>query len=228
MKESIKYIQSYYLTIKQLAEKSNVSESLILEMIEHKCLPDASYKVTESIQITSLFGNPTQFETVFYYNKHNISKIIQVTSLRKTLSYSEIAYKFKTQFYLEYKNLLVEQSGNINGFENLFINTEINEKEAKPFIEKEWNYVLDGTYGLCTTTSSVEEIVTKEVLVKKIDKLTDSCNKEILSDEETELLSQYISQLDKVQAMFAPHERHKTSRYKSIDRVVEKYKLTCV
>ena len=225
MNDSIKYIEDYYLTLEQLVEHSGISKSRILEMIELKCLPNASYKIIRSIQIISLFGSPSESETICYYNKYSVEKILEIESKSKKHPLSEIAQHYSYIFYNEYKHLLKKYDGETNGFKKLFSNEEIDEEKARPFIEKEWNYVLDGTYGLCTTTSSVEEIVKKEIRVKQIDTLTSSCTKETLSDDERIQLTELITDLDKVQALFTPQERPKTSRYKSIDRVIEKYKL---
>ena len=225
MNDSVKYIEEYYLTLEQLETQSGTSKTRILEMIESQCLPDASYKITRSVQITSLFGSPSESETVLYYNQHSVEKIRTIEVKFKKQSLNEIAQDYSETFYNEYKDLLVKFDGKNNGFSELFSNEDIDEQKARPFILKEWNYVLDGTYGLCTTSASVEEIVRKEIRVKQIDILTNSCTKETLSEIEKAELIELIIDLDKVQALFTPQERPKTSRYKSIDRVVEKYKL---
>lgn len=226
MKHSVHYIRTHFLTLEQLSEYTNNSEETILEMIEKKCLPSSSYTVKETIQIESLFGNPEETYVTHYYNPHHTEKIKRIRHLRKSLSYTEIALQLKTEFVAAYKQELLKHQAENWGYEAYIRNGAIIQETADPFILKEWDYLLEGIYGLCTITSDVADIVKKEVLVKKITRLTDDGEKPSLSKEEKEKLTGYIQELNTVQAMFSPHERKKTSRYKWVDRIIERYQLT--
>jgi hypothetical protein len=69
MNDSIKYIEDFYLTLEQLGIQSGVLKERILDMIASKSLPNASYQITRTVQITSLFGSSSKSQTIHYYNK---------------------------------------------------------------------------------------------------------------------------------------------------------------
>jgi len=82
------------------------------------------------------------------------------------------------------------------------------------YMSEQFRHFMEGTYGLCTRTGRVTEIVRKEVAMHTIQYLSGIGK---LTEGEMITMQRAIDLLDEASAYFAPHEYAASSRAKYID-----------
>ncbi|UTW59478.1 hypothetical protein KFE96_03990 [Kordiimonas sp. SCSIO 12603] len=217
--DSALYIKSNYLTLEDVAVRSGISDARLIEMIEAGCLPHAAYRLEQTYEVSSIFGQHNHRESKGYYPYSHVEKAAAL--LEKNKSWDELAIEEKERFRSIYKVTLEEHRAADFGMAEYFKKDgEAGGEAFEVFIASEWQHYLDGTYGLCTKTASAREIALKEVMIAKIKYLLTS---ETFSEIELTELEKAVDTLDAVSAEFAPHERERSSRGQYIDAVRAKY-----
>mgnify|MGYP000716477482 CR=1 FL=1 len=100
-------------------------------------------------------------------------------------------------------------------------NTESNSEKLDGELAKEWNHYLNGIYGICTLNATPEEIVEKEVAVKRLIHFIDSTKQNDWRPKQSEL-KEIVAAFDQVSSRFAPYQRESSSRGKYVDKSLQK------
>lgn len=206
----INYLKKHFYSRGELLTLSETTGDDLSKWQHQALVPHCSYKLTLNINSCSFFGEYTNEETVEYYAKGYVSWL---TTIKNCHSHQE-AYEI---FAKRYQNKL-EQLYSVGHLSN--INT-LNDN-LHPHIKSEWQYFLDGTYGLCTRSGLPEDIAAKELAISEIKTLTQH---KILNTVQLTQLKKAVDLLDAASALFAPHERLKSSRHLLIDEVRRDYGL---
>jgi len=205
----INYLNDNFYTKHDLLKLSSISSKELLNLQTAHVMPTCSYKLSHSIRCHSFFGEHDHEEETEYYAKGYVEwlEIIKGSS-------SDNLFSIFSKRYQDQINQLRKR-----GFkcEHEKLNSKLNEH-----IKSEWQYFLSGTYGLCTQSGLPEDIASKELAITEIKRLI---NIERLSTVQLKELNDVVNLLDRSSALFAPHERLKSSRYRLIDQVREKYQL---
>lgn len=206
----IKYLNEYFITKSELLTQSQVSEQALAHYQEVGVMPKCSYKLKLALESDSFFGLHEDTQEIEYYAKGYVTWL----GIAKLLEDEEKIYSVFSKRYKEALEQLKNQ-----GFTstNVKLNADIQEH-----IKQEWAYFLDGIYGLCTKSGLPEHIAAKELAIIQINELS-----ELESPTKLELvqLKRAVNLLDESSALFAPHERAKSSRYRLIDEVNRKYRF---
>jgi hypothetical protein len=209
--ELIKYLNDNFLTREELFDITKVQEHEFLDYQNDKLMPTASYSLKLEMSSDSFFGVHKENLSIEYYAKGYCSWLGIIRSLKEQdLIYQEFSTRYeKTVRHL--KSL---------GYHSPAPKVNV---DLRTHISEEWEYFIQGIYGLCTKTGLPEDIAAKEFAIIQINEISE---KETLNDDETKNLIRAVNLLDNVSSAFAPHERLKSSRHRLIDEIRRKYKLT--
>ena len=210
MNKQLTYLQQEYLTIKQLAQCSAVSEDRILELIEMQCIPPHSYEIssitTISCQIREI--SPVEIVITRYYNASIKNWIINAEQLiLQGLSLVEVASKIKADFEKDFHQAFDSMvTPGCQGFDNA------------------WRYLMNGTWGICLKEISVQSMAKKELSRLKIAQL---CKMDepghTLSEDEKQVLRQAVKDYESVTKAFSPYLIPTCSRTVEVEPAVAKY-----
>ncbi|MFT5758389.1 MAG: hypothetical protein ACI9LM_003130 [Alteromonadaceae bacterium] len=205
----INYLNAHFHTEYTLLKLSNTSAEELLNLQTQQLMPTCSYQLNQSVTCHSFFGGYDAQKHTQYYAKGYVEwlKIIKNSS-------PENAFSIFLKRYQKQLNQLKTQGLSC---EDDKLNNKLNDH-----IKSEWQHFLNGTYGLCTRSGLPEDIANKELAILEINRLI---SLDPLSTEQLQKLNEVVNLLDKSSALFAPHERIKSSRYRLIDQVREKYQL---
>jgi hypothetical protein len=205
----INYLNENYYTEQQLLELSKISANELAHFHAKKVMPTCSYKLSLNYACDSFFGEFKNQNNIEYYAKGYLSWI---GMLKVTTDLNDIFPIFAQRYAKEIFRLKADGYNAIS----VKVNSELDSH-----IKDEWGHFLSGIYGLCTKSGLPEDIAGKELAVLQIN--------EILAVDKAEIdlakLTSAVNLLDKSSAMFAPHERLKSSRHRLIDEVRREYKL---
>ena len=208
--ELIKYLNEHFLTKCELLELSKITEEELRELQEKGLMPQCSYKLKLNLETDSFFGAHFDSQELEYYAKGYISWLAAV----KNHECNKVAY---SSFSERYKSAL-------NGLKNdgyAATNHKVNEG-IDLHIEEEWSHFLKGIYGLCTKSGLPEDIAAKELAILEINEIIEKSD---IDEVQLKRLERAVNLLDSVSALFAPHERLKSSRHRLVDEIRRKYKL---
>lgn len=218
------YLSENYCTLEELSINLNLSASEIMHWVKCQCIPERSYEIVETKTVNSVFGEyQLSNHSILYFNKNIIFLIEKISRLSSTYSVEQISAMQKKDFFVRYKQQLMNLGLNKYRPELLDAKENINEEKLIELIDREWQSYCKGIYGLCTNTMQPEQIVIKEAMINYIKLLTNQCTKETLSLFETNELTAAIQQLEETLPLFAPHERKGSSRYLWLEIPQAKY-----
>lgn len=224
----LNYLEQKFYSLQQLVDRSGVAEARINDWIAAGCLPAHSYRVDAAGNVHSFFGVHESVtdgsEETLYFNPSHIGRIEELEKAGQPSQ--ELAKTLRQAFCSDYLATLTEHRMDRFGMADCFNADGSNSTVLNELLESEWGGYLDGTYGLCTRNADAEEIATKEAMIKKIKYLTGDGSKEVVTGVERQELSEAIDRLDRVSSQFAPHEFERSSRYKYVVVMREKYRLS--
>jgi hypothetical protein len=213
--QDLDYIRNNYLTIDQLSQRTGLTTIAILNLIEEKVIPAASYTTVESIEISSPLGDSiTHKTTTDYYTASTVQLLLNYAA---SADLGMVKATFKTQFR---KHLLSHPDRHF-AYGNIFNDADypIEDKFEKAF-EAEWEAYTAGIYGICTLNATEEEIVKKEIAVKKLIEFNSKFAGQTLSEQQKEELQTLTEEFDSVANLFAPYQRENSSRGKYLDKIL--------
>lgn len=166
------FLDRNYITLQELAKKFEIPEATILDLENSQCIPGYTYEMRNisiftCAGIESALTENTSIETTRYYHtsvKNWVKLALSETNL-STLA-SQTKDNFKEQ--LE-KTLKETKTPGCQSF------------------DQAWAYWIDGTWGKCLKTISVECLAKKELARKRISELMEYKSQEIQPDEKIEL-----------------------------------------
>lgn len=207
----LQYLANHFFTLEQLLEYSQLSLSDFRDWQQQQLMPKASYTLDVAITCQSFFGEHQQTEQQEYYAKGYASWLGIIVSLPDKTSIYQI---FKQRYQRTIAQL--KQQGHVSDADKM------NQGLAQ-HIKQEWQYFLDGTYGLCTLSGLPEDIAKKEFAIVQIKELIEF---DSLTEQQLIQLKNAVDLLDQSSSAFAPHERANSSRFRLVDEVRRKYQLS--
>ena len=216
MNENIKYIKANCIEWKELCAEANISSAKLSQLIAEQILPSPSYVIDIETTIkSSLNDSYTIHDSEKYFSK-NLLTLIE--AYKDETDVSNVKQAFRKRMLEALKNANDKQFayGNILDQSN-----EIDLERFEKAFEEEWSYFCQGVYGICTINASEEEIVKKEIAVKKLIDFNQKFNCEPLNDAYKETLKQLSLEFDAVTSLFAPYQRETSSRGKYLDKIAQ-------
>lgn len=219
MDKNLKYISDNYIEFEEVIKIANISSEKLNELIENKLVPNASYVINSEIVISSSLNDSHK---VVLEKKYFHPSILQYIKENAEISNPE---KFKTIFK---ENLLTNLKNHVQqtyAYGNVFDeNGVINDEKAEQALEEEWNYFCKGVYGICTLNNNENDIIEKEIAIKRI--LDFIANKSSFTTEDQQnILKELNDEFNKATSNFAPYQRELSSRGKYLDKLLEEFSL---
>lgn len=219
MEQNFNYINENYITEDNLCSITGISKDELMALIQNHLVPEASYIISRNIKITSPLNDEFQSEiTEKYFSKNSISLIQKNKNLNDPQQYKA---EFKEKFI---QNLMNHPDKNI-AYNDIFKEGSPNTEELNEVFESEWTAYCNGIYGICTLHSSEEEIVKKEIAVKKLIQFNEIFSQQTLDRNTIEELIKLNEEFNEVAERFAPYQRKTSSRGKYLDSMLEKNNL---
>ncbi|MCJ7935273.1 MAG: DUF6058 family natural product biosynthesis protein [Chryseobacterium sp.] len=219
MDQNFNYINDHYITEEELCSLTDITKDELAALIQNQLVPQPSYVITRSIKITSPLNDKFQSEiTEKYFSKNCISLIKKNKDLQDTHQYKE---EFKEKFI---QNLTEHPDKNF-AYGNIFKDSIPDPEKLNEAFESEWSAYCDGIYGICTLNSTEEEIVKKEIAVKKLIQFNTLFSKQMLAPVELAELMKLNEEFNEVAQKFAPYQRSSSSRGKYLDQILENNNL---
>ena len=202
-------LEQNYLKPDELAKCTGTTFDQILALEDTQCIPAASYVVEGEMSVTSSFGTyhlPVTPERYFHPSVE--AWVTEALTLAQTHELSDVAKIVRTRFDLHFGEAL-------NG-------------KPPPWpggADYAWNYMTDGTWGICLKNIDMEHLLSKEYareIVRQIES-KDTAD-ELTSDDREQLIAAVLSYRE-VTMPFAPHEVEESSTQREINPVIEKYNI---
>ncbi|AZB08144.1 hypothetical protein EG344_04380 [Chryseobacterium sp. G0162] len=217
MESNFEYISGNYITEEKLCDITEITKDKLNVLIKNHLVPEASYVVSRSIKITSPLNDEFQAEITEKYFSKNCVSLIQKN--KETKDFHTYKAEFREKFI---QNLMKHPDRNV-AYHNVFNNDQ---EKLEEIFESEWEAYCNGIYGICTINSTEEEIVKKEISVKKLIHFNTLFSQKTLNENETEELIQLNKEFNEVAERFAPYQRASSSRGKYLDKILESNSLS--
>lgn len=198
-----------FLKPDELAKRTGTTPDQILALEEAKCIPAASYTVEGEMLVTSSFGTyhlPVTPER--YYHPSIEGWVARALSLAQTRELSDVAQIVRAEFDQHFAEAL-----------------EGNPPPWPGGSDYAWNYMTDGTWGICLKNIDMEHLLTKEYARATIRRIVSTQAADELTTDEREQLIAAILAYRQVTMPFAPHEFDESSTQLEIQPAIEKYNI---
>lgn len=198
-----------FLKPDELAKRTGTTPDQILALEEAQCIPAASYVVEGEMTVTSSFGTYHLPVTPGrYYHPSVEGWVAKALSLAQTRELGDVAKIVRAEFDQHFVEAL-------NG----------NPPPWPGGSDYAWNYMTDGTWGICLKNINMEHLLTKEYARATIRQIVSTDTADELTREEREQLIAAILAYRRVTMPFAPHEFDESSTQREINPAIEKYDI---
>lgn len=216
MNKDLKYIQENFIESRDLCQMVGIIREDLDALIEKELIPNASYTIDLAIRIASPLGDESVVTEV---KKYFPKCIIEVIRKNKT---AENSKDVKALLKAEFEEAFLNNADKEFAYDNV-LNEDgsVDMQKLDLVFEQEWQYHLQGIYGICTLNATGEEIAKKEIAVKKLMDFNQKHQGKVLTDSDKETLKVLNSEFNQVSNLFAPYQRAKSSRGKYLDRILE-------
>lgn len=198
-----------YLTLDELAMQAGTSVEQIRDLEAAHCIPAASYVVGGEMSFTSSFGTYCLPVTeTRYYHPDIVRWAKRALDLLKTMDLADAARTVRADFDAEFHRLL--------------------DGASPPWprgADYAWDYIVDGTWGLCLQDVDVASLLTKEQARVTIRAIVKPEAEHTLTGEERQKLQEALASFETVALPFAPHEVGESSRHSELGPAIRKYGL---
>lgn len=213
-KVSVQQVQQYlldqdFLKPAQLARRTGMTPDQILALEDAQCIPAASYIVEGEMTVTSSFGSyqlPLTPER--YYHSSIEAWVVAAQSLAQTRELGEVAKIVRARFDEDFEQALDGKSPPWPGG-----------------ADYAWNYMTDGTWGICLKNVDMKHLLTKEYARATVRQLEAKDRSDELTANDREQLVAAILAYREVTMPFAPHEFEESSTQCEINPAIEKYHI---
>lgn len=221
MNNDIKYIKENFIESNELCQIADISRQELEKLIEDELIPNASYKVDSTYNISSPLGDEKIVsEERKYFPKSIIGIIKRNQELKNSIDSKGI---LKAEFIETFLNSHDKKFG----YDNILNDDEtVDIEKLNLAFEQEWQYYLQGIYGVCTLNATGSEIAKKEIAVKKLIDFNKKHERKKLTGSDKEILSILNSEFNEVSNLFAPYQREESSRGKYLDKILESNSLS--
>jgi len=213
----LNYLFAHFHERAEITSQLEAHPEHLENLIQAQCAPNPSYRVIAASECLSYFGEHTEQTELQFFAKGQLSWMNDLNDER--IVQTHIA---RDLFNARYNSALhqLAQSSLADHVLALSGAPMSAPSEAKRLAT--WQYFLDGTYGVCTIDGLPQSIAVKQTLVSTIDQFIQRQPTNIPKNQ-IDSLAQLLTALDRVEALFAPHERAKSSRQRCIVEVRAKY-----
>lgn len=216
---NLKYIVENYIEFEEVIKMANVSSEKLNELIENKLVPNASYVINSDIVISSSLNDTHKITVEKKYFHPSILHFIKDNSEDSDSEKFKIA--FKQNLLANLKNHAYRTYAYGNVFDE---NGALNNEKTDLALEEEWNYFCKGVYGICTLNNNENDIIEKEIAIKRILNFIEKKSSSLKNEEKTEL-QELNTEFNKATSNFAPYQRELSSRGKYLDKLLIEYSL---
>lgn len=219
MEHNFNYINENYITEDHLCDITGITKDELVALIQNHLVPEASYIISRNIKITSPLNDEFQSEiTEKYFSKSCISLIQKNKNLNDP-------QKYKAEFKEKFIQNLMAHSDKSFAYHDIFKNDFSDQEKLNEIFEDEWTAYCNGIYGICTLHSTEEDIIKKEIAVKKLIQFNEIFSQKTLAASEIKELMKLNEEFNEVAERFAPYQRKTSSRGKYLDSILEKNNL---
>jgi len=214
---NLKYITANYIEFEEVIREAKISSDKLNELIENKLVPEASYSIKSDITISSSLNDSYN---VTIERKYFHPSVIQHIKENAEISNPE---KIKTLFKEKLLSNLKNHANQTFAYGNVFDeNGVINAEKADQALEEEWDYFCKGVYGICTLNNNENDIIEKEIAIKRIlDFIENKSSYE--TEEQKNRLKELNDEFNTATSNFAPYQRELSSRGKYLDKLLEEF-----
>ncbi|MBF4492165.1 hypothetical protein IRZ83_07735 [Flavobacterium sp. JLP] len=214
----LEYIATNYIEFEEVIREANISSEKLNELIENKLIPEASYSINSDITIRSSLNDSFK---VTIERKYFHPSVLQLIKDNENLNPESFKMTFKENLLTNLKNHAYKTFAYGNVFEE---NGKLNEQKANIALEEEWNYFCQGIYGICTLNNNENDIIEKEIAIKRILDFIEKKSASLSNDEKIEL-EKLNAEFNKATSNFAPYQRELSSRGKYLDKLLRAFSL---
>lgn len=214
---NLKYIEQNYIEYKTLCKTANISSGELEELIKKELIPNASYTINSTDEISSPLGdNVLVNELKKYFPKNTLDLI------KRNKVLTNDPTNFKARIKQEFLETLESRIDKRYAYDDIIDEKgNIDSLKIELAFEKEWQYYCQGIYGICTLNATGADIVKKEIAVKKLIEFNENHIDNKLSAKEKDMLKSLNIQFNEVSNLFAPYQRENSSRGKYLDKILQ-------
>jgi len=214
MTPDLQYLRNNFIEWDTVCKQVEISGDKLQDLIARNIIPEPSYTIKSDIKITSALKDEYLINKVEKYFNKNVIKLLQ--EHKEELTPEEIKTNFRNSFY----HFLANHPERSYAYDNILeSNGEIDPEKFEKVIEEEWEYYCNGVYGICTLHATTEEIVKKEIAVRKLKDFIQKNGSDNLTMEQKEQLKKLNISFNEIASSFAPYQRENSSRGKYLDKL---------
>lgn len=219
MDQNLKYIEDNYIELEEVIKTANIFIEKLIGLIEDKLIPQASYVVNSEITISSSLNDNHKIIIEKKYFHPSVLELI------KRNVHNSNPEKFKLEFKENLLSNLKDHAYKAFAYGNVFdANENLDNEKIENALEEEWNYFCKGVYGICTLNNNENDIINKEIAIKRILSFIEKKSTSFTHDEKLEL-QDLNTEFNKSTSSFAPYQRELSSRGKYLDKLLREFSL---
>ena len=208
------YIDAHYLELETLAARAGCSAAAVRSLEEAACVPGASFVTGGEMVCTSTFGRyrlPAAPRR--YYHPSVLGWVEKALGLAQDRELAEVARRMRAAFDGEFAEALAGQAPPWAGH------------DLNAGADYAWDYILDGTWGLCLKDITAKNMLKKEFARNTLREIISPDPAHALNSDDRTRLEAAIADYEDVALPFAPHEAPESSRVKEIGPAIVRYGL---
>ncbi len=215
MDRDIKYITENFIDSNMVCEISQISHQELEKLITDKLIPNSSYEINMTYKINSPLGDEKVISEAKKYFPKSVLNLIQENTKRSSSEFKEV---LKTEFM----EAFIQNANNQFAYDGILKkNGSVDMEKLTIAFEQEWQYYLQGIYGICTINGTGTEIAKKEIAVKRLMAFNKKHGENKLVDKDKEMLRILNDEFNEVSSLFAPYQRISSSRGKYLDKILK-------
>ncbi|MHC0439852.1 DUF6058 family natural product biosynthesis protein [Flavobacterium sp. 3-210] len=219
MNKNLKYIEENYIEFEEIIKTLNISSEKLNNLIESQLVPQPSYVIKSEITISSPLNDSHK---IIFEKKYFHPSVLEFIKMNADNSNPE---KFKLEFKENLLSNLKNHAYKVFAYGNVFdANENLDDKKIENALEEEWNYFCKGVYGICTLNNNENDIINKEIAIKRILNFIEKKSTSLTNDEKIEL-QELNTEFNKSTSLFAPYQRELSSRGKYLDKLLKEFSL---
>lgn len=226
VQDVLEYLNEHYLRIEDVAYRAAVQIDWIEALIEAGCIPPHSHEMSGAlVAASSAFGGIAVGSSVRYFAPSIVDWIEDVKSMPSDWTLDAIRERQWEKFRDEFRDALLTVEGAKQAYAECFdADGNLAEDGFSQKVEKVWDYIMDGTYGVCLQDVKTLSIVKKGTAVFQLEETLGWDANQLSTDQERQIHAA-AALYDSVATQFGPHERSQSSRERIRNAVTRKFKL---
>ncbi|MFT6658863.1 DUF6058 family natural product biosynthesis protein [Maritalea sp.] len=214
----LNYLFEHFHERAQLISLLNGDAAFLETMLKTRCAPQPAYRLNSTNECNSYFGTHVESAELQFFASGQIGWLSDLRS--KAIETEQKAKQlFESRYCAAHAQFCrSELAQHIHALSEQATSAPTNQK-----MQSTWQHFLDGTYGVCTSDGLPETIFLKQTLVASIDTFIANNPSPTIKNPQRHCLTKVVNALDKVEALFAPHEHQRSSRQRCIVNVRTTY-----